>query len=234
MKRLKPFETLDDAAKILNELRQERGLSAFWCADRFLANAINGDINLTILLPQKFDVDRKDGGKKYLDTPLRPSAPKGTDHFFANKPELHALSHGNSSTELRSIVSISNDGVRSVLHSVKPPMTISVSDLRINSEQLFRYIEAERPPAPAAPVRVYKKSRTNSLDGPIKQAIKLANSLDASAVFVRLRDLALEEEPPFNGGQRDTDGALYYTNDKGKLAVVTKDSLAKRLAKHSL
>ncbi|MCS0808106.1 hypothetical protein NX774_09260 [Massilia agilis] len=231
MKRLKPFETLDDAAKILNELRQERGLSAFWCADRFLANAINGDINLTILLPQKFDVAKKDGGEKYLDTPLRPSAPKGTDHFFADRPELYALSQGNSSTELKSIVSISNDGVRSVLHSVKPPMTISVSDLRISSEQLFRYIEAERPPAQAAPVRVYKKSRTNSLDAPIRMAIELAGSLETAAVFVKLRELAIKETSPFNGDVRN--GILSYTDDSGEVAGLTKASLGKRLNKHS-
>jgi hypothetical protein len=235
MKRLKSFETLDSAAKILNELQQERGQSTFWCADRFLANASNGDINLTVVLPQKFVVERKDTGQKYLDTPLRPTAPKGTDHFFADKRELHALSLGNAdSVELNSIVSISNDGARSVLHSAKPLMTISMSDLRISSEQLFRYMEAERPPAQTAAVRVYRKSRTNSVDAQIKQAIKRANSLNASAVFVHLRELALEEAPPFNGQLREKDGALCYTNDKGELAAVTKKGLARRLEKHSL
>lgn len=230
MKILKPFETLDNAAKILNELRQERGLSAFWCADRFLANAINGDLNLTVLLPQKFDVDRKDGGEKYLDTPLRPSAPKGADYFFADKPELYALSLGVSdSTELNRIVSISNDGIRSVLHSVKPPMTISISDLRIGSEQLFRYIEAELPPTLAAPVRVYKKSRTNSLDAPIQLAIELAGSLETAAVFIKLRELAIKETSPFNGDVRN--GILSYTNDKGEVVGLTKPSLGKRLKK---
>ena len=231
MKRLKPFETLDDAAEILNELRQERGLSAYWRADRFLANAVNGDIDLTVVLPEKFDVDRKNGGKKYLDTPLRPSAPKGTTHFFLHKPELYALNLGGP-TELNHIVSISHDGVRSVLHSVTPAMTISVSDLRINSEQLFRYILAEQPPAQApAAGRVYKKSRTNSLDAPIRMAIELAGSLKTAAVFVKLRELAIKETSPFNGDVQN--GILSYTDDNNEVAGLTKASLGKRLKKYS-
>lgn len=252
MRRLLPLETLDNAAKILNDLRQERGLSEFWCADRFLANAINGDINLTVVLPHKFDVDRKDGGKPYLKTPFRPSAPKGAVHFFVDKPELFALSLGASSTELNRIISISNDGVRSVLHSVKPAMTICVSDLRIDSEQLFRYVLAEQPPAQAVqpvqsaqPVqptqaaqpaqaasgRVYKKSRTNSLDAPIQMAIKLAGSLETAAVFTALRDLALKETRPITGDVRN--GELFYTNDKEDVVPLTKGSLGKRLKKHT-
>lgn len=245
MRRLLPLETLDNAAKILNDLRQERGLSGFWCADRFLADAINGDINLTVVLPHKFDVNRKDGGKPYLETPFRPSAPQGAVHFFVDKPELFALSLGASSTELNRIVSISNDGVRSVLHSVKPAMTISVSDLRIDSEQLFRYVLAEQPPVgsvqPVQPTqaaqpaqgsrgRVYKKSRTNSLDAPIQMAIKLAGSLETAAVFAALRDLALKETRPFTGDVRN--GKLSYTKDD-EVVLLTKGSLGKRLKKHT-
>lgn len=231
MRRLLPFETLDNAAAILNELGDMPSRAKRWTPTRFLADAINGDINLTILLPETFSVDRKDGGERYGDTPLRPSAPKGATHFFADKPELLALSLVGS-TELKRIVSVSNEGVRSVLHSSIPPMTVSVSDLLITSQQLFRYIEAERPPVPATSTRIYK-SRTNSLDAPIQLAIKLANSLDTSAVFIRLRELALQEEPPFNGQVRE-DGALCYTADKVALAALTKDGLAKRLKKHSL
>jgi len=181
-------------------------------------------------LPDKFDVERKDWGKKYLDTPLRPSAPKGAVHFFADKPELFALSLGDS-TELNRIVNISSDGVRSVLHSVKPAMTISVSDLRISSEQLFWYVVSEQPPVQATPVRKHK-TRTNLLDAPIQRAIKLAGSLETAAVFVQLRELALDETPPFTGVVEN--GELRYTNDKDVVVALTKANLARRLKNHSL
>jgi hypothetical protein len=139
MNRLLPFETLDDASTILNQLKQQHHMSATWNVGRFLADAINGDINLVVILPEIFNVAKKNQEKEYLDTPLRPSFPKGSSHFFVTRKELFNLSV-EQRAELTSVSNISNDGVVNTFYSIKPFMTISVSDLRISGEQLMQYI----------------------------------------------------------------------------------------------
>lgn len=71
------------------------------------------------------------------------------------------------------------------------------------------------------------KLRKNSLDAPIEKAIELAGNQDTAAVYVQLRELALNCEPPFTGA---LDGdQLCYTNDNNKLAKLSKGALGKRL-----
>jgi hypothetical protein len=77
-----------------------------------------------------------------------------------------------------------------------------------------------------APV-MKNKLRANLLDGPIKKAIKLANSPDAAAVYLELRELALSGEKPFTGLiEKD---ALCYTDEKNEPRKLTKNALQKRL-----
>lgn len=76
------------------------------------------------------------------------------------------------------------------------------------------------------------KHRTNTLDPAIDRAIKLAGgSLELAAVYLELKDLALDETSPFTG-IIEGDG-LCYTNDNGELKKLTKDALGKRLKRRS-
>ncbi|MFM0662978.1 ribosomal eL19 family protein [Paraburkholderia sediminicola] len=95
--------------------------------------------------------------------------------------------------------------------------------------------ESAQPAKPAAnvteaatnPVLHSLKSRWNALDTAIEKAIKSARSDKTSDVLQALRNMALEEYSPFNG---KTEGsALFYTNDEGQLANLTKDALDGRL-----
>ncbi len=80
---------------------------------------------------------------------------------------------------------------------------------------------------------VRHKLRKNSLDVSIKKAIKKAESIETGAVYLELRALALDCEPPFTGA---FDGAaLLYTKDDNKtVAKLTKNALGKRLKNHNL
>jgi hypothetical protein len=80
---------------------------------------------------------------------------------------------------------------------------------------------------PAAPPR--ENSRRDALDPVIDKAIALAGgSYDAAAVWLQLKNLALDgDAPPFTGG---VDGsALVYTNANNQIARLTRDALSKRL-----
>lgn len=69
--------------------------------------------------------------------------------------------------------------------------------------------------------------RRNSLDPAIDKAINLAGNTNLADVYLQLKELALQEEKPFNGL---TEGnALCYTNDNGEPARLTKNALGKRL-----
>lgn len=86
--------------------------------------------------------------------------------------------------------------------------------------------ETTTPAKPPAPAKQHKL-RKNSLDAPIEKAIKQAGGQDTAAVYVQLRELALNCEPPFTGA---LDGAaLCYTNDNNKPDKLTKSALGKRL-----
>lgn len=81
-------------------------------------------------------------------------------------------------------------------------------------------------------VRIIGKLRVNSLDALILKAIDRAKSLDMGTVFIQLKEIALSGEAPFNGVVEGS--ALQYTNDNDVLKLLTKDSLGKRLKKHTL
>ena len=87
---------------------------------------------------------------------------------------------------------------------------------------------------PGAQTQTAKKHklRTNSLDAPIVEAIAVAKTLKTATVFVQLRELAINEEKPFTG--KVDGGALFYTNDNGVEAKLTKEALRKRLKNHVL
>lgn len=72
-----------------------------------------------------------------------------------------------------------------------------------------------------------KRFGRNSLDTAIELAIKHAGNASLADVYMQLKDLALNEEKPFNG-QIEGD-ALIYTNDQNKEARLTKNALGKRL-----
>ena len=88
------------------------------------------------------------------------------------------------------------------------------------------------PPTAALPVTRHKL-RANSLDAPIKKAVKAANSLSTGAVYLELRTLALNCESPFTG-EFDGDALLYTKDDNKTVAKLSKKNLGKRLKTHTL
>jgi hypothetical protein len=98
--------------------------------------------------------------------------------------------------------------------------------------------ETEKPlqAAPAATVKavpdttpapVKNKIRTNTLDPAIDKAIKQAGNMELAHVYLKLKELAKDEEPPFTGSFYGD--ALCYTDTNDKPAKLTKDALGKRL-----
>ena len=82
---------------------------------------------------------------------------------------------------------------------------------------------------PAMPKATSKrhKLRTNSLDSPIEKAVNNAGSKKTAAVYVQLRELAINQEIPFTGITGDN--SLSYTGDDGTVKELTKRALGKRL-----
>jgi len=81
----------------------------------------------------------------------------------------------------------------------------------------------------AVPVKMQHgiKTRRNILDGAIDKAIEKAGSDSTDAVFLALRDMALEEVSPFTG---DIEGnELFFTTYDNKLGALTKSKLDSRL-----
>ena len=114
---------------------------------------------------------------------------------------------------------------------------VRLQEIGFNKEQLTKFLvdnhinsdltlEVPTSQAIATPVR-RNKIRTNSLDAPITRAIEKAGSLDNGAVYLELREMALENVRPFTGETEK--GALYYTNDAGDIAKLSKAALGKRL-----
>jgi hypothetical protein len=69
--------------------------------------------------------------------------------------------------------------------------------------------------------------RRVTLDPAIDKAIKAASTRDTASVWLQLKELALEEEPPFTGNVDN--GELPYTDSNNKLELFTINALAKRL-----
>jgi len=73
-----------------------------------------------------------------------------------------------------------------------------------------------------------KKLRTNTLDIVMYKAITLAQSNELAAVWLKLRELAQNEEQPFTGVV-DKNG-LWYTKDNSETVVaLSKNAVSKRL-----
>jgi hypothetical protein len=88
------------------------------------------------------------------------------------------------------------------------------------------YIEEKEREAETATDCAFR-SRRNILDPAIDKAINLAGNTNLADVYLQLKELALQEQKPFNGlTERD---ALCYTNDNGEPAKLTKNALGKRL-----
>lgn len=75
-----------------------------------------------------------------------------------------------------------------------------------------------------------KKARQNFLDAPIDRAIKTAGSDVAAAVFLALKNMALEGKDPFTG-EISKAGGLYYTNEGNALDELTLERLSSRLSR---
>ncbi|AKH38223.1 MULTISPECIES: hypothetical protein [Nitrosomonas] len=76
------------------------------------------------------------------------------------------------------------------------------------------------------------KLRSNTLDPAIDSAIAQAGTTMFPAVYLKLKELALSETPPFSGVISE-DGALCYTNDRNKPDKLTKNALEKRLKRRN-
>jgi len=69
------------------------------------------------------------------------------------------------------------------------------------------------------------------MDPKIDEAERLVGSSDVNVLFARLREMALNEERPFNGTV-DEKGGLVWTPAKGKnVRSLTLGTLRKRLAR---
>ncbi|MDQ2819848.1 MAG: hypothetical protein M3Y65_05530 [Pseudomonadota bacterium] len=91
-------------------------------------------------------------------------------------------------------------------------------------------IRQERVALHPAP-RVKHKLRQDSLDVAIDKAAAEAGGLRTAAVYLKLRELALNGESPFTG---QTDGdSLCFTNDKNEPDKFTKNALAARLKRRA-
>jgi|GEM_PF-6564452 len=93
---------------------------------------------------------------------------------------------------------------------------------------------AENQAAPAAKAEakptqatITNKLRRDILDPAIDKAINKAGNMMLADVYLNLKELALDSEPPFTGVINGN--ALCYTSSDDKPATLTKDALGKRL-----
>ncbi|MBV6324908.1 hypothetical protein [Duganella violaceipulchra] len=89
---------------------------------------------------------------------------------------------------------------------------------------------AEQPHSHRAIVGIKHLIKRNSMDGPIEAAIKRAGTMSSGAVWIHLRDLALDGTPPFTGLVEDE--RLHFTDDKNRPTSLSKNALKMRLVKH--
>lgn len=100
----------------------------------------------------------------------------------------------------------------------------------VPAEDVESKIDSSTCPDPA--VRQVNKSRKNTLDIAITKAIGQAVSNDLAAVWLKLKDLALDQESPFSGAIEAD--ALCYTDVKDKPNKLTKEALGKRLNRRAV
>ena len=148
-----PFETLERASHILNQLSQASGRARNYTSHDFLAWAINGDINLTVVLPNTFHVFQKNG-KNYVDAGL--TLPKGSAFFFAARSSLYSLCVTEPANLDSLFCTLDNTGTKNTYWSAKPYMEFSLKDLRISAVQFSQLIVSIYP---------QKKNFSTSADG---------------------------------------------------------------------
>ena len=85
----------------------------------------------------------------------------------------------------------------------------------------------------AAPVTMPQgnKLRRDILDPAIDKAIANAGNMKAADVYLKLKELAKVEEPPFTGSFEGD--AMFYTNANDKSAKLSKEALGKRLERRA-
>ena len=78
-----------------------------------------------------------------------------------------------------------------------------------------------------------KRSRRHHLDPIIDRAIEQAGGLDSAHVWIKLKEMALNSEPPLLGTFETKTGAIGYTDSKNKPAWFTLDALQMRLGRRA-
>lgn len=134
------LNTLENASEILNQVCQENQVSYQSSPSKLLALAENGLINLTVILPKDFGIKQKNyqSINQDIPPPLR-SIPKELDYFFAGRHAIYQLTIGQTA-RLTSVFSLSGEGEKTTYDAMAPYVEISISDLRISGEQVFRLI----------------------------------------------------------------------------------------------
>ena len=113
---------------------------------------------------------------------------------------------------------------------------VTVTDLTVRVpaeaiDELLAGFKPRRPSVKAAESGLVKRQvrrlTANSIDALIERAIGLAGCVDTGPVFLHLKELALQEVPPFTG--RIDGDSLIYTSDQNNLTKLSKDLLRRRL-----
>jgi hypothetical protein len=143
MRNLLPYETLDEAVLLLNEICRKNGLTGDYNVKHFLALATFGEIDLTVKLPENFRFRSKlELGKPPIVHANNPSwqVPKGLMNFFIQRGTAFKLSD-ESSTPLDSICYFTDDGTKVSYGAAAPFIHITINDLRISGVQFVRYVQ---------------------------------------------------------------------------------------------
>ena len=188
----------------------------------------------TLLLPEQIHtILRRDSASLTVYYQDAESVSNRIDEYWALTP---------AQTVTSADVSISEDDLPKLLELLQSEKTLDLTPTASPPVSKPQAAPASGPvPAtavptlpPAAALLVTRhKLRTNSLDAPIKKAVKAANSLNTGAVYLELRTLALNCESPFTG-TFDGDALLYTKDDNKTVAKLSKKNLGKRLKTHSL
>ncbi|SAL33492.1 hypothetical protein AWB71_01818 [Caballeronia peredens] len=250
-------EPLEEAARILNLACIAKGQPATFSVERLLKRAVHAKVRMSVALPEHFHVHRKNEAKPFADTPYRPMFPAGSDCLLLLPHAASEIYQARgSAVQLRRAACPAPDGTINSYVAAQPYPNISLVDLRIEREEIVRIIQEmpnavnaiavepsgtaladSAPPVKSAvdvisattspTVRHSLKVRRNVLDTAIERAIEKAQNEKTADVFLVLRDMALNEVPPFTGTLED--GALMYTNEKGEVAPLSKGRLDGRL-----
>ncbi|MFM0142451.1 hypothetical protein [Paraburkholderia sp. RL18-085-BIA-A] len=96
-----------------------------------------------------------------------------------------------------------------------------------NNSTLPEQAGRAEPTAPSRVTRHTMATRGDLLTPVIKAVVEKKGSYDTNVVFTPLREIAIEEDGPFNGV--DDGGALLWTDAKGTKQRLTRKALAERL-----